>query len=498
MESKVIALLNSRPLLTVVEAAAQLEVSQGDLLPIFASIAASHEGVYKLLSRSVEEAASGSATAVVLRKADPLNEDTSAYALLSLACSLNVTTSSRPLQLHPSAAASLRPYPLVSRTVMETRTAATSQSLPQPAALVSPVVLPLPAAAPTEAELPKPEVSGPAVISSLAATPAALTVPPLVSEEPPQSTPASATAAPLKEEKALRAPSPMATIFDKMKEAAATKRLRMADAAAKPQRQPSKLKKVTKTENTTSLVRLARASKRKRGGASAATGAASAPSSMSFLDNEEEEDATTYFSSSEGSNSHSKNIVKEDSPIFDVVELPASNDEIIMCDYAPPLAFRPAAPLPSPPTPTPAKKASSAAVPAAAGATQHTLGSFFNTAVVMFQKSYVREVQTEMKIENGEFVCCDLPCYKHSSTGEVISEDEYHQRTAALIRSNSHSAAGSTPNEKSIGTSRESPSCPAAAQKTDSRGAVQKRGKQEQLTASPAKTLLSFFKPSLA
>lgn len=483
-----IALLTSRPLLTAAEAALELGVTHGALQPIFASVATSNEGVYTLLTVSVEEAADGSATAVVMRKADRLEEDASAYALLSLTYPSNVSASSLPVQLHPCRESSLRAYPLVARGDMEPRAAATAP--------------PVAAAAPAATEPTRTEDCKPAAACLSAATPVAPTTSPRAQGEPPRSTRAPVTVTAPRKEAAARAPSPKASIFDKMKEAAATKRPRTEKAPSKPLRQPAKPKKVAQTENTTSLAKLARASRRKNGGTSAATGAATAPSSVRFLD--DDEDATTHFSHSEGSSSssHSEAIAKEEPPVFDVVEVPASNDEVVMCDDAPPLAFRPAAPRPSPPTPTPTKKgpetkkANVAAAAAESGAAQCKLSTFFNAAVVAFQKAYVREMQTEMKVENGEFVCCDVPRYKHTSTGEVINEDEYHQRTAALVQSNSRDAAASTPNRKSAGASVESPPCQTAAQKTGSRGTGQKSVTQEKTAAAPAKTLHSFFKTS--
>lgn len=488
MESKVITLLTSRPLLTVAEAAVELGLTHREVQPIFASVAASHEGIYTLLSSSVKEAAHGSATAVVMRKADRLEEDASAYALLSLTYPTNMSASSLPAQLHPCREVSLRTYPLVARGDMETRAAATTP--------------PVAAAAPTATELTRTEGIKPAAASLSVATAVALTIPPLAQDEPPRSTPAPATVTPPKEETAARTPSPKPTLFDKMKQGvAATRRPRTEEGSSKPLRQPAKPKKVTKTENTTSLAKLARASRRKSGGPSAAAGASTAPSSVRFLD--DDEDATTHFGQNESSSSsHSEAIAKEELPIFDVVEVPASNDEVIMCDDAPPIAFRPAAQRVSPLIPTPikkgpvAKKVTSAAAAAERGAAQCKLSTFFNAAVVEFQKAYVREMQTEMKVENGEFVCCDVPRYKHSATGEVISEGEYHQRTAALVRSKSQDSAGSTPNQKSAGASVESPPYPAAAPKTGSPGTPQRSATQEKTAAAPAKTLHSFFKTS--
>ncbi|GET92492.1 hypothetical protein, conserved [Leishmania tarentolae] len=498
MESKVIALLTSRPLLTADEAATELGVAHGDLQPVFASIAASHEGIYTLLCSSVEEAADGSATAISMRRVDCLKEDPSAYALLSMTCPSNVSASSLPVQLHPSSEVSLRAYPLVARDDMEIRAAAAAPPLPLPAEPRSPVA----AATPRAIELARPEDTEHTVASSsFVATPIGPTGLPQAQAEPPKSMPTLSTVAPSKEGAAAQRPLSKATIFDKMKEAASTKRPRGEGASSKPPRQPAKPKKVAKTEHTTSLAKLARASK-KSGGTSAATGAGTAPPSMRFLDDDEV--ATTPFGHSECSSSHSEPIAKEESPIFDVVELPASNDEVIMCDDAPPLAFRPAAPRPSPTTPTPTKKvpevkkASSAVAAAEASAAQCRLSTFFNDAIVKFQKSYVREIQTETKMENGEFVCCDVACYKHSATGEVISEDEYHQRTAALVRRNSQDAAGGTPNGKIDSTPGEAPPCPAAAQKEGSRRAAQKPAAQEKTAETPAKTLHYFFKASSA
>ncbi|KAG5468472.1 hypothetical protein LSCM1_02452 [Leishmania martiniquensis] len=512
MESKVISLLTSRPLLTVAEAAMQIGVPKEDLQPIFTSIAASHEGVYMLLSRSVEEAANGSATAMVMHKVNGLEADPSVDALLSLAYPSKTSPSSLPVQLYPSVSASLRAYPVVSRTVMENRPEATP-SLSQELTAWSAAVSPVSGVGPREAELAKREGRELASTPSSAASLAASTVlpSPPSQEESPQSYRAPMTAAAVKAETTPRSPSPAraastvitpaaspkATIFDKMTETAAAKRPRTEEAPAKPMRHKRKPGKVVKLENTTSLAKLARASKKKIDGVTGAKGAASAPSSMSFLD-DDDGDARTRVSHSEGSSSHVGTIVNEDSPVFDVVEVPASNDEVIMCDDVPPLAFRPAAPLSSPATPISAKReldtkkaCSAAAEPDVA---QCRLGHFFHPSVVQFQKSYVRQVQTETRMDDGEYICRDVSCYIHSATGEVISEDEYHQRTAAFIRSNSHDAAGNTPPQKAASATIEAPSRMAAAPKVTVRGGAPQ--KSEKTIAAPARTLLSFFRPS--
>ncbi|KAG5494153.1 hypothetical protein JKF63_01988 [Porcisia hertigi] len=510
MESKVTSLLNSRPLLTVTEAAVQLGVSHDNIQMTFTSLAAAHEDIYQLLSCCVEEAAKGNSAAFVMRRADPVNVDTPVHALMSLTYPSNVTASTLPVQLHPSAGATLRAYPVVTRAVMESRTAGTCAPTPLPAAFLSSNASLVATDPPPEAKRSKTEESEAAVAPpSIATHEVPKTASPPGQKESPRSTPICTTAACLKEEAsprslppsfastpiAISTSSPKPTIFDKMREAAATKRPRTEAAPAKALRQSAKPRAASKTGNTVSLAKLARASKKKSCDTHAATGGASALSPKSFLDDDDDDDDTaTCLSHREDSGSQAETVAQQEAPILDVVEVSAFNDEIIMYDGAPPLAFRPAAPTLSLSTPRSTKEGLGAAKPDPTAVTpdartvQGKLLSFFSAAVVEFQKSYVREVQTETSIEDGEFVCCDVPCYKHNSTGEVITEEEYRQRTAALIRRNSGDAAGSTSNKKLAGALSGSRPSPTAAPKTVSGNAQ----KPEKTRATPTKTLLSF------
>ncbi|KPA82557.1 hypothetical protein ABB37_03592 [Leptomonas pyrrhocoris] len=513
METQVISLLNCRPLLTTGEAACLLNVSEQAVQPVFAAVANANAGAYTLLGGTVEEAARGSTTItrVTMQAVKSTDNETYVYALMSLTYPAHVAASAVPIALRPSAIDTLRTYPVVSRAVMETRPSgapcAAAPIAPAPPAVkavtaveptavkreavnssagslsaattVSTPSLPIPAA---EAS-PAPPVLR--AIEVLAPTPVSAPETPL-KQEPPQEAAAVVMEAPVAS--AQRKP----TIFDKMKEAAATKRPREGDdAPAKAKKAAtSKPKKTAKTENTTSLAKLARASKKKAGAAAPP----SAPPNLSFLD-EDDGDATHGTHNSEESSRHDAPFaVFEEAPVLDVVEVSASNDEVILCDDAPPLAFRPAEPL-VPLSPTPGRKDAAAKKASAAvgeaGAAQCTLGFFFNPAVVEFQKSYVREVQTETKVEKGEYICIDVPCYKHTTTGEVISEEEYHRRTAQLVRG--RDAPAETSPRTSAGAVSDAPPSPAA--KSAARSPSDKESKAKSSSA-PAKTLMSFFKPA--
>lgn len=483
-----------------------------------------------------------------------------AYALLSLTYPSHVAASAAPILLRPSTCDTLRVYPVVSRAVMESRPA---DAAPTAAAVAAEAVVPptVVVAAKLEVTTPTKTETATSVKKELTAanantqpsaavsasqihvapvTPAQITPTPLqvrtvqeevkpsvpeevsslnvvVKPEPVSQSEAPATSSVATGVDAPSVPAVVAaapvgaavaaprtpSIFDKMKAAAATKRTR-EDGEAPPKAKKAttaKPKKAAKTENTTSLAKLARASKKKTGTASAAPSAAG-PSSRSFLD-EDDDGAMDGLESNEESTRDETpahlTMLAEEAPVLDVVEVSASNDDVILCDDAPPLAFRPAEPV-QPATATTAKKnvnsASTSATAGAAatepGAAQCTLGAFFNPAVVEFQKSYVKEVQTEMKIENGEYVCVDVPCYKHKGTGDIISEAAYHEQTARLVRSHDGAAETPTHNAASANTAPDSPSTPAA--KSTSRNSSEET-KKSKSSSTPAKTLMSFFKP---
>lgn len=490
MEVQIVSLLSSRTLLTANEAAYLLHSSEVEVRAAFAAVANANAGDYALLRGTVEEAARGSAstiTKVTMQKVTSTDSEDSAYALMALTYPAHATASAAPIALRPSTCDVLRAYPIVSRAVMESRPANT---LSTAASATSELLPHLPS--------PSPSPAAPATVKveSLAA-------PPIVKNEAPR-LPTPATLPPAQpvltatEAQPVAVPAPRTpTIFDMMKEAAAAKkRPRETDEApvkAKKAAAAAKSKKAAKTENTTSLAKLARASKKQ-------AGAAAAPSSVayarSFLD-EDDGDAMNGSSNSEES-THDDALagVAVETPVLDVVEVSASNDDVILCDDAAPLAFRPAEPVASA-TATAGKREMAAAKSnstAEPGAAQCTLGSFFNPAVVDFQKSYVREVRTEMKVENGEYICIDVPCFKHKVTGDVISEEEYHKKTAQLVRSRDATTT-ETPTHKAAGAVAVTPPSPAAKSASQN-----PNGKAEKTKSSPtpAKTLMSFFKPAAA
>ncbi|KPI88252.1 hypothetical protein ABL78_2676 [Leptomonas seymouri] len=513
MEAQIVSLLHSRPLVMASEAACLLDASEQEVRSVFAAIANAHAAAYTLLGGTVDEVARGSTstTKVAMQKVDNADREACVYALMKLTYPTHVAASAVPIQLRPGACDTLRSYPVVSRDVLGSRPKDTPD-------MVAPLATRLPtvqAVAPASAAAVKVEPVDSLVSSRVSPSTATPTLPapaaeaspvpsPLAPLEIQSPAPVSTLEKTLKEEPAedvaassvvktpMAAAPRTATIFDKMKEAAATKRPREGDdvsAKAKKAATP-KPRKAAKTENTTSLAKLARASKKKAGMASPPP----APSSLSFLD-EDDGDAMKGFSNSEENTCHeAPPAVFEEAPVLDVVEVSASNDEVILCDDAPPLAFRPAAPV-APASSTIVKKDAAAKKSSVSakehGATQSNLSVFFNPAVVEFQKSYMREMQTEMKVENGEYICVDVPCYKHKATGDVISEEEYHRQTAQLVRS--YDANAETPMHHSAGAMPDASPSPAAKSAVHSPGDKTEKSKA---SSGPAMTLLSFFKPA--
>jgi hypothetical protein len=517
MEAQVISLLRSRPLLTAGEAASALHVSETDVWPVFATVASTNAGAYTLLAGIIEEAARGNtATKLRMQKVNTIPTESKAamYALMSLTYPTHVAASSAPIALRPNVDDTLRTYPVVSRAVMESRISDSSAPAIAPSSVVPPAVkvetvrrvfAGSPAAAPPTMKAELPMAKALPVLPVLTAVEVQLPV----ASVPPAAAARTTTAMPesLSTSEApvtTSEPPRKLTVFDKMKEAAAaatTKRPRDGDDAPTKGKKSAtaKPKKAAKTENTTSLAKLARASAKKKGVGAVTSGAAPAAAfSRSFLDEDDGDAMNRHSGSEESTRDEAPPAELEETPVLDVVEVCASNDDVIMCDDAPPLAFRPAEPvvLPNPPSAkkdgvASAKKGTATAATAESGAAQSTLSSFFNPAVVEFQKSYVREVQTQMKVENGEYICVDVPCYKHKTTGDVISEEEYHQQTAQLVRS--RDSAAKSPSHPLSGAASDYPPSPAA--KSASRNSSDKEEKTKS-SAAPAKTLLSFFRPA--
>lgn len=152
------------------------------------------------------------------------------------------------------------------------------------------------------------------------------------------------------------------------------------------------------------------------------------------------------------------------SALFDVQVTPV-NDDIILCDQAPPLAFcSPERPL----TSAAASIAASASASASSDtAQQRTLSGLFNPAVVAFQKQYVRETQTEMTFVKGEYVCQDVVCYRDRTTSEIISELDFHRRTAEVASRHAGGGVGvggnDVPQHRSAGGSAVADGADAAA-----------------------------------
>lgn len=487
MISDVVALLAMRPVVSVKELQSHFQLSRDDALALCSDVHAANLGTYRLLKEKVTEAPGQTIHLQwSLLKDDEISPSVAlpedVFGLLS---SKIDGSNAAKIFLRPAAAVTNRAYPLGRRTelTMETEQNAVARIPPHLSSSTPD------AGAPRKAEEMAAKVLPPACDVKVKVEPATLPVEAATQLPSPANVAATKSNASPRDEKepsTSAAAKAKPSIFDKMKEAAMTKRERDGDESRKPKRGAEPKKKAPKVAETNSLAKLARASKRKAG----STNSASAPTSRSFLDEDEDE----AIDSDGPSNSEAMDLLAEETtqnqqPLFEVA-VAATNDEVELCDDAPPLAFQPAvAPAASP------RRESTGArpVPAAeqSGVTQSTLGAFFDGAVAAFQRSYAREVQTDMKIEDGEYLCFDIPYYRHRSSGELIDEAEFHRRSSEFMRSRDETQKKSV--QDLIVPIEASPK-PAVARKKATRPAVLKTVSEEASAVSREKTLLSFFK----
>ncbi|CAD2214769.1 hypothetical protein ADEAN_000222000 [Angomonas deanei] len=152
-------------------------------------------------------------------------------------------------------------------------------------------------------------------------------------------------------------------------------------------------------------------------------------------------------------------------------------DEITLCDDAPPLAF-----CEQKETPNPADNDKASHAPVCVS--QQQLKNFFSSDLLAFQKNYVKEVQTETTVTDGEYVCRDVNVYRCRATDAVISEEEYRKRMAKVV------SEEQTKRDSQGSALKDSP--PAAA-KAKPLLKVAKVVKEEKPVAA-TKTLFSYFK----
>lgn len=105
------------------------------------------------------------------------------------------------------------------------------------------------------------------------------------------------------------------------------------------------------------------------------------------------------------------------------------NDKIILCDEAPPAVFR----QPEPKSAVAPSCSSESVSLSDSTNLKGKLDALFNPEIARFQKNFKREVKTDMKIENGEYICEEVVVYKSLIDGEIISRDEYFNRSAAVF-----------------------------------------------------------------
>ncbi|RHW72972.1 hypothetical protein DPX39_040007700 [Trypanosoma brucei equiperdum] len=260
--------------------------------------------------------------------------------------------------------------------------------------------------------------------------------------------------------------------------------------AKKPRAQSKKEAKVG--EATTSLMKLAKASKKSSlTGSSSAAAAANgcntdnAKLSRDILDDEEQSDG-----SSRGNRSphRDEGLLDDPEPVLEVAFTPAENDEIILCDNAPPMIFCAPEPTSSPLKRDPHR--TQAANGNAALSAHPKLTGFFQPEVIAFQKEYSRELETDTVFEGGEYICSDRVVYRHVKTGAVLSEEEYHKKSAELMRT-----CVATEQKSTHDAGSKNPLAAGGGGKASAKVAVERRGppKVERQGATPQKNLMSFF-----
>ncbi|ESS68735.1 hypothetical protein TCDM_02444 [Trypanosoma cruzi Dm28c] len=268
-------------------------------------------------------------------------------------------------------------------------------------------------------------------------------------------------------------------------------------------------KKKGNFEETRSLMKLAKASAKKKIGsdssrisgpttANTTTTVACSSILQNLLDKDEENGDHCGNSSSSGISFERRDeeLMDEELPTLDVAVSSKENDDIILCDDAPPMVFC----TPEPVAGTSKKEQQQIQQnqrrhESLGSATQPKLTGFFQRDVIEYQKQYIREVMTDTVFENGEYFCKDKVCFRHKETKEVISEEEFYRRSAEIMRSVRSDSQNVNSNDRDT-TGQGSPSTPAGIVKRVSAEAARgsKPPKIEKQLRSQPKTLFSYFK----
>ncbi|RNF09390.1 hypothetical protein TraAM80_02187 [Trypanosoma rangeli] len=293
------------------------------------------------------------------------------------------------------------------------------------------------------------------------------------------------------------------------------KRTRAADGAkrqadAKPKKPRVTNRKNGNAEGTQSLMKLAKASAKKKKDSNGSLdrsvptpAAACASMQHNLLD--EDDEAVDRSSSSSSSSSSSRGsfvrrdeaLLNEDLPAIDVAVFARENDGIILCDDAPPMVFCAPGPAAGALKKEQQKQLTQWQQESMGSATQAKLTGFFQPGVIDFQKQYVREMETDMVIKDGEYICKDVVCFRHKGTNEVISQEEFHRRSSEIMRGLRSDTQSGSPSESTL-ADQGSPSSPTGNAKFTAVEAA-KRSRppkiEKQLRSQP-KTLFAYFKPA--
>ncbi|ORC93831.1 uncharacterized protein TM35_000017080 [Trypanosoma theileri] len=434
------------------------------------------------------------------------------YALqksnVSIAAVASSPRHSRP-SLRPAAPLFLREYSVVTRQEAETRAASSAVAPPTP---------------PVKAEEPEkvPEISTVNLREEAPVTRVSLTamevVAPSIKEVPKQEK--------VKElpkesaEKKKKPPSQQQTLFGSM--LGGEKHARdstVSSTKTEPKTKKSRSAKATdesKNKNTTSLLKLAKASKKNKVNTQDRTIASnntttnidnnnntdpkitstSRSNGLGLLDEDEEHDNNNGNSSNSEKNSRSNSYLREmefmneEPQNLDIVVTAVTNDDIIICDDAPPMVFcAPEASI----SPLKKEQQQQKKCDAAVSLDQPKLTGFFHPDVGIFQNTYVLEVKTETVFENDEYISRDVVYYRHKENGELISEEEFHRRSIEVSRKVCENA------QKTNSTNGSLSDAPSPAAECNERTFIEaarnsKPPKIERLLRSQPKTLMSYFK----
>ncbi|KAH9577609.1 hypothetical protein LSM04_009174 [Trypanosoma melophagium] len=224
----------------------------------------------------------------------------------------------------------------------------------------------------------------------------------------------------------------------------------------KPRR--AKASDETFNKNTTSLLKLAKASKKnnvntgdltkttsttKNSTTNAKKSSTYKYNGQALLDEDEELDDCNGNSSYTDNNSWSRSnsfsrdreFMNEEQQNLDIVITSVTNDDIIICDDAPPMVFcAPDTSISPMKKEQQQQKQQQKQYGAVTSLDQPKLTGFFHPEVKAFQNRYIRDVKTETVFENDEYISRDVVYYRHKENGELISEEEYHRRSIEVRR----------------------------------------------------------------